>query len=184
MKFEPAQKILKNGKAVVLREATKKDATQLLNILKQHIAAGEYLITTSDEFTSAKQQQKNWIESIQDSRNGILLVAVYNNEIIGNIDIKGEPRKKIRHNGMLGIGVLKEWQTSGVGTALMESAIQWAKASLTLENIWLHVFSTNNVAIHLYKKFGFVEVAIQKEYIKEIDGIYRDNILMKLNVKV
>ncbi len=54
----------------------------------------------------------------------------------------------------------------GKATILLEKMIKTVEKSITLE-----VKEDNKVAIHLYKKFGFIEKAIRKGYYQEIDGI-------------
>ena len=178
MKFLPVQKTLKNGSVVTIREATKKDAENLLHTVSKYIIDSEYLLTTIEEFNPTIQEEKRWIETLNHNRNCLLLVAVHEKKIIGNIDLKGEPRKKTRHNALLGIGILKNW-----GEILMQCAIDWARQSLTLETLWLHVIARHEQAIALYKKMGFEVAHVQKDFIKYPDGSYDDNIIMKLPVK-
>lgn len=54
----------------------------------------------------------------------------------------------------------------GKATILLEKMIKTVEKSITLE-----VKEDNEVAIHLYKKFGFIEKAIRKGYYQGIDGI-------------
>ncbi len=183
MKFSPVERTLKNGKVVTIRMATKKDAEELMQTISRYIIDSEYLLTTIDEFNPTLRDQKLWIETLNEKRNCLLLIATHEKKIIGNIDLKGESKKKVRHNALLGIGMVKEWRGLGLGKILMEYAIDWARENLTLEILWLHVFADNEQAKALYKKMGFEEVSIQKNFIKNIDGTYSDNIIMKMGVK-
>lgn len=54
----------------------------------------------------------------------------------------------------------------GIATKLLQKMIETVEKNITLE-----VKVTNNSAIHLYKKFGFCEMAIRKGYYQGIDGI-------------
>lgn len=54
----------------------------------------------------------------------------------------------------------------GKASTLLKCMIETVKKSITLE-----VNKDNEVAIHLYKKFGFEEKAIRKGYYQGIDGI-------------
>mgnify|MGYP006330759707 CR=1 FL=1 len=54
----------------------------------------------------------------------------------------------------------------GIATKLLQNMIETVEKNITLE-----VKVTNNSAIHLYKKFGFCEMAIRKGYYQGIDGI-------------
>lgn len=183
MKFQPVEKILKNGKVVTIRMAGKKDADGLLQTISKYIMESDHLLTSIDEFNPTIRDQKNWIETLNGQRNSLLLIATFEKKIIGNIDLKGETRKKTRHNAILGIGILKNWQRLGLGEILMQCAIDWARQTLTLETLWLHVFANHAAAISLYKKVGFEETSLLKDFVKNADNSYTDNIIMKLPVK-
>lgn len=181
MKFQSVQRILKNDALITIREAVKKDAGNLLETKSKCIIEGEFLISSIEEFNPTIQDEARWIQTLNESRNSILLVAIYKNEVIGSVDLKGEVRKKIRHNAILGISILKKWQNLGLGKILMQYALGWAKNNLSLEFIWLHVFANHTIAIKLYKELGFEEAFIQKHFIK-INNTYIDNVIMKMNV--
>ena len=74
------------------------------------------------------------------------------------------------------IKVLDEHQNKGIGTKLMSYLISMA-IEYRVVNITLEVRKSNDVAINLYKKFGFREVAIRKYYYGNEDAI-----LMEKNV--
>lgn len=77
MKFLPVQKTLKNGSVVTIREATKKDAENLLHTVSKYIIDSEYLLTTIEEFNPTIQEEKRWIETLNHNRNCLLLVAFH-----------------------------------------------------------------------------------------------------------
>lgn len=66
------------------------------------------------------------------------------------------------------IFVLNNYRNQGIGSQLIEYLL---KKCQFCENITLEVRKNNDYAIALYKKFGFKEVALRKNYYKEIDGI-------------
>jgi putative acetyltransferase len=53
------------------------------------------------------------------------------------------------------MAVRDDWQGQGVGTALMQAAIDLADKWLNLTRLELEVFVDNAPAIRLYEKFGF-----------------------------
>ena len=63
------------------------------------------------------------------------------------------------------IEVLEEERRKGIASKLMEYLIK-NNLSITLE-----VNKTNISAINLYKKYGFVEVAVRRGYYNGVDGI-------------
>jgi putative acetyltransferase len=68
----------------------------------------------------------------------------------------------MRHVGSIGMAVRDDWQGKGVGTALMEAALDLADNWLNLTRIELRVYVDNSAAVALYKNFGF-----------EIEGTHR-----------
>jgi ribosomal protein S18 acetylase RimI-like enzyme len=110
----------------------------------------------------------------------MLLVAEVGGRIVGNLDITGGSRNRLRHNGLIGIGVLKQYQSLGLGSILLQAGIRWAKENPYLERLWMQIVDGNKDAISLYKKHGFIEEGRQKNFIKTGDGAYADNIIMAL----
>ena len=70
------------------------------------------------------------------------------------------------------IEVLFEYRNKGIATILMERLLEEAL------DITLEVRIDNEIAINLYRKFGFEKVAIRKGYYNGVDGI-----LMERRVK-
>jgi len=66
----------------------------------------------------------------------------------------------------------------GIGQLLIKQHLEWAENSTMIEKVGLSVFEDNHRAIHLYKKFDFVEERRRKNEIKKADGQYLDDILM------
>lgn len=73
--------------------------------------------------------------------------------------------------------VLEEYRNQGIGTKLLSYLISEA-ISLRAINITLEVRCSNEVAISLYKKFGFREVALRKFYYGDEDGILMEKQVM------
>jgi RimJ/RimL family protein N-acetyltransferase len=76
--------------------------------------------------------------------------------------------------------VAKEERGRGVGTALLEAAVKWAR-SAGVRKLELHVFPWNEPAIKLYEQFGFEREGYRKNHYRR-DGKYVDAILMAYSV--
>jgi len=74
--------------------------------------------------------------------------------------------------------IIAEHRGKGVGDALMSEAIIRARDK-GFEKICLSTFSTNLVAIKLYKKHNFQMVGVRKRQFK-MEGEYKDEVLMDL----
>jgi ribosomal protein S18 acetylase RimI-like enzyme len=109
-------------------------------------------------------------------RRNIGLVALRHDKVIGWCDIIVPEVPGFGHSGRL--GVLKEFRGRGIGTKLVERAIQIAgeKGLLRIE---LEVYSSNLGAINLYKKFKFT-LEGQKSKARYLDGVFEDIDMMAL----
>ena len=75
------------------------------------------------------------------------------------------------------MAVHDDFQGRGIGTALVEAAVDLADNWLNLKRLGLSVFTDNAPAIHLYKNFGFeVEGTLRAHVLRE--GEYVDTYAM------
>lgn len=102
-----------------------------------------------------------------------VLVFVENDKIIGLIHINDIYDRYEINN----IYVLDEYRKKGIASQLMDSIIKLGKDNGII-NITLEVKKDNISAIKLYKKYGFVEKAIRKNYYNGTDGILMEKEMM------
>jgi len=104
------------------------------------------------------------------NKNPYASLAVYeeNDQIIGMIDwwIMYE------NADIANIGVLKEYWHKGIGSKLLEYAINTIDQA-GCEAIHLEVRVSNTAAISLYEKHGFIQVGIRKRYYENGEDAYR-----------
>lgn len=89
------------------------------------------------------------------SNEKIQLVAESEGNIVGHLGImlSSKPRKK--HVALFAIAIHPDFQGKGVGSLLMEELINLCDNWLNIIRIELAVFTDNEHAIALYKKYGF-----------------------------
>jgi L-phenylalanine/L-methionine N-acetyltransferase len=91
------------------------------------------------------------------------LVAVVDGEVVGTIGLHTTTRPRLRHKADIGMMVRDDWQGKGVGSAMMLAVVDLADKWLNLTRIELTVFTDNEPAIALYRKFGFqIEGTLRK----------------------
>jgi putative acetyltransferase len=91
-----------------------------------------------------------------ETREGLYhLVACVDEEVVGHLGLETFTRPRRRHVGYIGMAVRDDWQGRGVGTALMEAALDLADNWLNLTRVELTVYVDNAAGVALYKKFGF-----------------------------
>ena len=120
-----------------------------------------------------------WRKRLAEPPEGLyMLVACVNDEIVGQIGLHTSPnRPRRRHVGQIGMAVRDDWQGKGVGTALMQAAIDLADRWLNLSRLELDVYTDNEPAIKLYRKFGFTSEGTAVNYAFR-DGQFVDVYLM------
>jgi len=105
-------------------------------------------------------------------------VALVDERVIGWCDVLAKPRPAMRHSGVLGIGVLRNYRGKGVGTALLQATLAAAHAR-GLTRIELFVRADNDGAKRLYEKVGFTIEGRLRNHMRRGD-IYRDSYVMSL----
>jgi L-phenylalanine/L-methionine N-acetyltransferase len=141
------------------------------------IYAGAQVIwgTLQLPFPSAEQWRKRLAEPAEGLFN---LVACVDDEVIGQLGLHTFPHQpRRRHVGNLGMAVRDDWHGKGAGTALMQAAVDLADKWLNLERLELDVYTDNEAAIRLYKKFGFVVEGTLARFAFR-DGRYVDAYMM------
>ena len=103
-----------------------------------------------------------------------------NDNIVGCANISGMKRR-MSHRANFAISVAKSEWGSGIGSALLEKCISFAKDN-EIEIINLDTRSDNFRAISLYKKFGFIKIG-QMPAFSKINGEYIDADLMYLDLR-
>jgi len=177
MNFESKIFKLKSGSDVKLRIATVSEAQKLLDLKRSYIKNTTSIPLTLDEYPNDLEHEMKLIEKYNKSQNSLLLVAEYNDDFIGNIDLTGSERSKMSHTGMIGMGVKEEWRNQGLGKSLIEAVINWARQNAELELLWLDVYASNMLGTNLYKNTGFRVSGVIEDFFKVEDG-YADKIQM------
>jgi RimJ/RimL family protein N-acetyltransferase len=171
--------ILKDGRLLVLRRSRVSDAQQILDYL--NVVGGE-----SDNLMFGKEgcrsitvaQEAEHIEKLSSSPNTLLMVGLVGGRIVSLSQIRGETPLRVSHNFQLSITVLKAFWGLGIGTASMAVLLDFARKR-GAKAVHLGVRAGNDVAIHLYDKFGFVRAGLHRGFFN-INGVYHDEILMDL----
>jgi putative acetyltransferase len=98
-------------------------------------------------------------------------------KVIGmaGLTVYANPRQ--RHNAGIGMMVHKDYQGQGIGKRLLETLLDMADNWLMLVRVELGVYTDNEKAIGLYKKFGFEPEGIQRKCAIR-NGKYVDSLMM------
>ncbi|WP_423410342.1 GNAT family N-acetyltransferase [Heyndrickxia sp. MSNUG] len=176
--------IKKNAESYIVRTGELNDAEAILNIHKSVVSEGEYLISLSDEFTKTPLQYTEWVQSVLENEGETLMVAEKDGEVVGWIVFETtQNRRRLSHTGTFGMMISDRHRGKGIGSMLLGALLDWAEKNPFIEKVSLGVFSTNQRAISLYKKMGFLEEGRKVKEFKMNDHEYADDILMYKFVK-
>lgn len=164
---------------ITILAVTPEDAEALIEFTRKVGGETDNLTFGSDGIKITIEEERNFLESFQNSSRKAFYVAKKDGQIIGNASFRSCSGERISHRGEFGIAVLKSEWGQGVGSMLLEKIIKFAKETAKVDIISLEVRSDNERAISLYKKFGFQKIGTFKGFFK-IDGKYIDFDLMEL----
>ena len=71
-------------------------------------------------------------------------------------------------------------ERQGIGRALMNELLAWARSNPNVDKVELQVRSSNEAAIALYRSLGFVEEGRKTKRLKIAPGEYLDDVYMAL----
>ena len=154
MKIEPRTFTLPNGEVLTVRSLCAEDA-EALEVFR-------CAIYSETHFMARYPEEGANLETVQ---TGLAACG------------KSPVNFEYRHRAVMGISVRKEYWGCGLGSYLMQLAIDQTRAN-GFEQLELGVYSDNARAIHLYEKVGFERYGIQPRAFKLKDGTYRDEIIM------
>jgi RimJ/RimL family protein N-acetyltransferase len=159
---------------LLVRRAVTADAHALAT-LGRAVASEDQLWLTYGR--SASDERRN-IKSVRRDPNAAVFVAETPAGLVGRLSISRDSGPQSHHVAELGLMVAESDRRRGIGTALIEEAVKWARAS-GIAKLELHVFPHNEPAIALYRKLGFSEEGRRRRHYR-IGGHYVDAILMAL----
>jgi ribosomal protein S18 acetylase RimI-like enzyme len=172
---------LKTGDKVIIRHLHKTDVDGVWINFNEVIEEGVYLPVF---FPVRSQLEKDsWYRKIKNEKETCIvadhqgLKSPYN--IIGQCEISNSEWDAGLHVGILGIIVKKNFRDLEIGMNLMDIGIRESKKLNNKEKIILSCFSTNERALHLYRKIGFKVVGVRKKQFY-MDSKYYDEVLMEL----
>lgn len=173
----------KNGTKFIIREALPSDAANAISFVKTVLPTTEFVLTQAHEFNITVEQEATLFEKTVKNPNAIFLLALVSDEIVGNMSFLPNSRERVQHWAELGMTILPTYQNIGIGTAMLNTLLDWAKASPGIEKVCLSVRADNERAIHVYQKLGFEKEGLKRKAIKMNDGAYFDLIDMGIFVK-
>jgi RimJ/RimL family protein N-acetyltransferase len=141
---------------MTIRPAVPADANAIWAILEPAIRAGETYTLPRD--MDRQQALAYWL-----SPEHLVFVAEENSEVLGSYYLRANQKGGGAHVCNCGYMTAPWASGRGVATAMCEHSLKYARSQGFRAMQFNFVVSTNEAAIHLWEKFGFVTVGRLRE---------------------
>jgi RimJ/RimL family protein N-acetyltransferase len=142
---------------------------EFLNKVRNEYAK-EYL---HDSRTFTLEETKNWYYK----SNPEFWMIILDNNTVGYFRLSNYSKEN--KNIYIGADIAKEYTGKGIAKDAYNKFIPYAFTIYNLNKISLEVLGTNERAINLYNKLGFVKEGVKREEVLK-NGIWVDSIIMSI----
>ncbi len=158
-----------------IRRAEPGDAAALCRLAEEvGREPGAWLLTT--EMWRGVAEERRYLRAVRRHPDAAVFVVEADGEVVARLSLARDPHPASRHVADLGLMVAAPYRRRGIGRALLEQAVRWAR-ECGVRKLELHVFPWNTPARRLYESFGFVQEGVRRgHYVR--DGEEVDAILM------
>ncbi|HZO49882.1 MAG TPA: GNAT family N-acetyltransferase [Gaiellaceae bacterium] len=158
-----------------IRRAEPGDAAALCRLAEQvGREPGAWLLTT--EMWRGVAEERRYLRAVRRHPDAAVFVVEADGDVVARLSLARDPHPASRHVADLGLMVAAPYRRRGIGRALLEQAVRWARES-GVRKLELHVFPWNTPALRLYESFGFVQEGVRRgHYVREGEEV--DAILM------
>jgi RimJ/RimL family protein N-acetyltransferase len=163
-----------------IRPAEPRDAPALVELANTVGSEPEGWLISTNNWRSVADERR-YLRSIRRYPHAAVYVAEASERIVGRLSVGRDPHPASAHVADLGLMVAQAHRRRGIGWALLEQAVVWAR-SVDVQKLELHVFPHNDAAIALYESFGFEREGYRKRHYRRPDG-FVDAILMAYELK-
>ena len=173
---------LKDGRECVLRNGTRGDAEQELELFRQTHGQTDFLTSYPDEISYTVSQQAEYIEKKRNSPDEIELLAQVGDRIVGlgGLDRIGWA-EKTRHRGEFGVCIDRDFWGLGIGRALTLAVIECARLA-GYSQLELEAVADNGAALALYESTGFTEYGRNPRGFRSRLSGWQELVLMRIEL--
>jgi RimJ/RimL family protein N-acetyltransferase len=146
---------LADGRGLLIREATVEDAEAVLDYITYIAGESDFLTFGPGEFELTVAEEEEFLRQASESTGRLSLLGVLDGALVASLNFSAGTRPRTRHAGGFGMSVRRHAWGLGIGSALLDALIEWARAA-GITKINLQVRVDNVRAIRLYRRKGFV----------------------------
>ncbi len=172
---------LKDGRVLEICEAQPEDAERVLAYVESVSNETSFLTFGPGELGMTRDQEAAFFQACQESPNEIYLLGRLDGTLVGSANIGASGRSRLRHRGELAMSVSRAFWRLGIGGALLDHLLSWARTNPILKKLDLRVRVDHAAAIALYRGRGFTEEgALRNQFV--VDGEFFDLLAMGIDV--
>lgn len=170
--------VSRSGRGWLIRPTrADEDAAELVAIRDEIAAEGELVAAVPGERTVLEESLA--LANLA-AGGGLAVTLEVEGRIAGHLMVERRRGRYEQHRGELSISIRAGYRGDGLGRALMETALDWARA-VGLRKLSLGVFPGNAGALALYRSVGFVEEGVLRGHLHLPEGD-RDLVVMGLQL--
>jgi putative acetyltransferase len=164
---------------ITIRPAVPEDAATLVALGATVGREPEAWLLNSDGWRSVGEERR-YIRALKRHPDAAVYVAEDDGAIVGRLSVARDPHSASRHVADLGLMVASSHRRKGIGRALLDQAVAWARDA-GVRKLELHVFPWNEPAIRLYEQYGFTREGLRRAHYHRA-GEYVDAVLMAFHI--
>jgi RimJ/RimL family protein N-acetyltransferase len=155
----------------LVRPLRRDEIETLLDQLEE--VAGERRWIASEPPIPRERWREGFERRWDDDYSTILAAVDAQEQLVGHLSADAREDRPAE----IGMAVVEDWRGRGVGTALMEACVEWAREH-GIHKLALQVWPHNDAAIHLYENFGFEREGLLRSHYRRQNGELWDAIVM------
>ena len=169
---------LKDGKKATLRPLQSADEKEFHELF-QGIPEGERMFIKHR--VQDKKVIRDWCKNIDYGRN-LPMVGLINGKIVGDATLHQQLGGWKRHIGRVSVLVHPAFRGRGLARALIAEILDIARRA-GLEKVEAEFIGEQEAAVKMFAMLGFRRLLLLEDYVKDMQAISHDYVLMGLDLK-
>lgn len=153
--------LLRDGRTAVLRGAEETDALKMLEFLWKTSTETPFMGRCADDVSGLTvNDEAAYLKQMAQDPYRVCGICWVEDQIVGSCEVEIMGKKRLSHRATLGLGVIQEYWSLGIGRQMLCEMISIARLQPGLKQVELNYYECNSRARALYEGFGFRTVGI------------------------
>ncbi|WP_049926269.1 GNAT family N-acetyltransferase [Halopiger goleimassiliensis] len=163
--------------SVTIRVARQEDLSGIVGAIRR---VAEEMTYIEAETVADELDHEDVLLRHNEFESRMFFVATVDDEVVGWAHLHVPSLEKLSHTAELTVGVLEEYRGMGIGTGLLDRAIEWVEEH-GLEKVYQSVPATNEDAIEFFEARGWAIEAVREDHYR-LDDESIDEVMMALEL--